>query len=185
MLPPVQLEHAWAILPTGFQDLREALNRLPWYTHVDSLPALGDAQRHLFVDGSCLLPRNQHLRLASWSVVLGSISLQEVPATLAAGTLPTIAQTSFRAEIFAFLIALRIAEASTVTSVFGLTVKGSCLGLLSFLMLQFIRPLSLPTAIFGSRCGNLFSWCEDGFKYGRCRLMMIAIVPRMWFTSGP
>ena len=113
VLPPVQLEHAWAILPTGFQDLREALNCLPWYTHVDSLPALWDAQRHLFVDGSCLLPRNQHLRLASWSVVLGSISLQEVPTTLAAGTLPTIVQTSFRAEIFAFLIALRIVEAST------------------------------------------------------------------------
>ena len=111
-LPPVQLEHAWAILLAGISALRHSLNQISWQVDFEPLSHVGDALHHLFVDGSCMLPGHTHLRLASWSVVLGSLALQELPTALCSGVLPTIIQTSFRAEIFAFLNALRIVEAS-------------------------------------------------------------------------
>ena len=63
-------------------------------------------------DGSCLLPQHKCLRLAAWAVVLGAASIQHAPAVLHAGTLAGLVQSSFRAEVFAMLVAPSVAEMS-------------------------------------------------------------------------
>ena len=59
-----------------------------------------------------MLPQNKFLRLAAWAVVLGAACTQQLPAVLHAGVLPGLVQSSFRAEVFAMLVALSVAEMS-------------------------------------------------------------------------
>ena len=111
-LPAVQREHAWALKPQGWRDLQLELTSVPWPDEVPPLNLQLCGQQHLFVDGSCLLPTKRWLRIASWAVVLAARTTQSAPSVLHAGPLPTLVQNSFRAEIFAFLIALMVVEAS-------------------------------------------------------------------------
>ena len=110
-LPPVQREHAWALRPQGLCDLHQALLAIGWDSP-NEMPPTQDVgqQHHLFVDGSCLMPATPQLRLASWSVALALPEALFASAVVAAGPLPTLIQTSFRAEIFAALKALQYVE---------------------------------------------------------------------------
>ena len=108
---PVQLEHAWAVRPDNMDELLHYLQEIPW-DPAHGLRELPPARqmRHLFVDGSCMVPAIPQLRLASWSVVCGLPDCSGTSEVLEAGPLPTIVQTSYRAEIFAALKALQVVD---------------------------------------------------------------------------
>ena len=107
-LAPIQKEHAWALQPAGISDLQCSLLSIGW-GEADSLQPLCSVGRpqHLFVDGSCLMPRVPPLRLAAWSVVLALSDTLFESSVIDVGPLPTVIQTSFRAEIYAMLKALQ------------------------------------------------------------------------------
>ena len=108
-LPECQRLHAWAMQPRRQVELWRALASLPdtsW--NFVGLPNM--AQLDLFVDGSCIFPASPHLRLASWAVVLARHDASVPPSVLNAGLLPGLVQSSFRAEIFAVLVACRLAS---------------------------------------------------------------------------
>ena len=127
-LAPVQKEHAWALCPQGFGELQTALLNIGW-GDVDDLSPICDVGQfqHLFVDGSCLLPTVPHLRLSSWSVVLAAQDELFSSQILAAGHLPTIVQTSYRAEIFAVLRALQLVQVSNG----GFCIWSDCAGVVA------------------------------------------------------
>ena len=113
-LAPVQKEHAWALCPQGLSELQTALQGISWGDMDDLSPICETGQlQHLFVDGSCLLPTVLQLRLSSWSVVLAVQDGLFASRILAAGHLPTIIQTSYRAEVFAVLKALQLVLVSS------------------------------------------------------------------------
>ena len=112
-LQPAQREHAWAVCPVGLDELRDSLNAIPGGNEGGVRPIPGTGQRqHLFIDGSCLTPTIPQLRIASWSVVLACSTTLFASEILAAGQLPTILQTSYRAEIYAALVALQFVDSS-------------------------------------------------------------------------
>ena len=104
-LPPVQRCHA-------SQELLATLDAVPWVSETTRVHGNGEDMHHLFVDGSCLLPRIPQLRLASWSVVLATAAIVGEAQVLMSGHLPTFLQTSYRSEIYAVLVAFMVAEAS-------------------------------------------------------------------------
>ncbi|CAE7393753.1 Pol [Symbiodinium sp. CCMP2592] len=105
---PVQFLRGWALRPAKQLELWQALAAIDDRSGQFDLPASLPARLDVFTDGSCLLPTVPQLRLASWSVVLAADSTVR-PWVLAAGALPGIVQTAFRAEIFAVLSALKLA----------------------------------------------------------------------------
>ena len=110
---PAQREHAWSLRADGLRELQALLQGIEFgeAPQLATPPVEGQLQ-HLFVDGSCLLPRVHQLRLASWSVVLAGSEDPSHSEILAVGHLPSFLQTSFRAEIFAAFKALQLAESS-------------------------------------------------------------------------
>ena len=98
---------------------------------------------HLFVDGSCLLPQHRPLRIAAWAVALAASSAQSTPQVLQAGPLPGILQTSFRAEIYALLVAVMCVEAS----VGCFCIWSDCAGVVSR-VLRFLQGCPKPRFIF-------------------------------------
>jgi len=65
----------------------------------------------LFTDGACLLPHEPPLRLAAWAVTIGRLDWNTLDHhVLAAGPLPGLHQTAFRAELYAAAVALEWAS---------------------------------------------------------------------------
>lgn len=61
-----------------------------------------------FTDGSCLWPAAPTYRVASWSVCLAGLSIDWADShVLAAGPLPGLLQSAYRAELYAVYIAVR------------------------------------------------------------------------------
>ena len=104
-LPPCQVLHAWALLPQSLRELQSSLAEL--HDNFDVFERCsGQEQVDLFTDGSCMVPTEPYLRLASWAVILASADTQQRPFILASGPIPGLIQSSFRAEIYAVLAAL-------------------------------------------------------------------------------
>ena len=107
-LPSCQALHAWALLPQSLLELQTSLAEI--HDNFDVFePYPAHEQVDLFTDGSCMVPTEPCLRLASWAVILASADTQQSPFNLASGPLPGMIQSSFRAEICAVLAALSFA----------------------------------------------------------------------------
>ena len=104
-LPECQLLHAWAMRPGKQFELWRVLCLLPSSIRPFELHAPRRAY-DLFTDGTCLLPSQPQVRLAAWAVTLAREDSMP-PFVLNSGLLPGLIQTSFRAEIFAVLAAVR------------------------------------------------------------------------------
>ncbi|CAE7399039.1 unnamed protein product [Symbiodinium sp. CCMP2592] len=77
-------------------------------------PPPAGSSHDLFTDGTCSMPACPELRLAAWSVILANAGSAASPVVLAAQPLPGLVQTSFRAELFAMLVALTFASRVSV-----------------------------------------------------------------------
>ena len=112
-LPPCQALHGWAMRPARILELWTMLDalprRLPPFQAVP-LRAVYD----LFTDGTCMLPSVPQLRLAAWGVTLARHDPSCPSMAVCSGVLPGLVQTSFRAEIYAFLAAASFAASQQV-----------------------------------------------------------------------
>ena len=111
-LPSSFSAHAWPPLPSA------------WLSHGRTLASLSDGlvktvggvidgagSCDLFTDGACLLPHEPPLRLAAWAVTIGRLDWNTLDHhVLAAGPLPGLHQTAFRAELYAVAVALEWAS---------------------------------------------------------------------------
>lgn len=127
-----------SFLPEGFVELAETLpacatqagwalqseTQDEWWRYLNSLdvgppqpfkPAWADMHGwvDVFTDGSCFMPTRENVRFASWSCCRAhpALHLQE-SEVIAAGALPGILQSAFRAELFAVSQALAWATGS-------------------------------------------------------------------------
>ena len=111
-LPSSFSAHAWPPLPSA------------WLSHGRTLASLSDGlvktvggvidgagSCDLFTDGACLLPHEPPLRLAAWAVTIGRLDWNTLDHhVLAAGPLPGLQKTAFRAELYAVAVALEWAS---------------------------------------------------------------------------
>ena len=107
-LQPAHKLHAWAPLPDSLSAFRGLLSAVPFPV----LSSMDFGGMDLFTDGTCLSPRQPHLRLAAWAVVVGVPTGE--PCLLASGPLPGLHQSSFRAELFAVWFLFRVGVASSL-----------------------------------------------------------------------
>ena len=107
-LLPCQALHAW---PARQLELWACLVALPDTSGAFESFVPG-ASFDVFIDGSCMMPESPHLRLATWSLTLARHGSADPVVILNAGLLPTLLQTSFRAEIFGLLSACRFCRVS-------------------------------------------------------------------------
>ena len=75
-------------------------------TQAFRLPPADGPVLELFTDGSCLLPTQPMLRVASWAVT-AAVPEHEPAHIVTSGTVPGLVQTPFRAEIMAALQAMQ------------------------------------------------------------------------------
>ena len=104
-MPGVVANHGWVPEPPSLHQFRKLCLELPDETTQFVWPSQVEAHLHLFTDGSCLAPANATCRLASWGVVVGSVS-RDTFLPLTNGLLPGWIQTAARAEIMAAISAL-------------------------------------------------------------------------------
>eukprot|EP00438_Fugacium_kawagutii_P009807 Skav220333 [mRNA] locus=scaffold6168:16667:21399:+ [translate_table: standard] len=99
--------HHWAFglwdRPDGTLAWQAALETTPWFQ--SSSPPEPHMQ-FLFTDGSCLHPKEKRLRLAASSVIQGHSNATHTVRW--AGPLPTSRQSSYRAEVYALGVAVRL-----------------------------------------------------------------------------
>ena len=99
---------AWAIRPADRYVLWRKLLALDDMCNVHQpLGCLG-RRLHVFSDGSCLLPTDSELRLASWAVTL-AVPVGSPACIIASAPVHGLIQTAFRAELMAALSALLFA----------------------------------------------------------------------------
>eukprot|EP00438_Fugacium_kawagutii_P002129 Skav218479 [mRNA] locus=scaffold538:1157248:1162614:- [translate_table: standard] len=99
--------HHWAFglwdRPDGTLEWQAALEQTPWF---QSSPPTDTHMQFLFTDGSCLHPKEKRLRLAASSVIQGHSNATHTVRW--SGPLPTACQSSFRAEVYALGVAVRL-----------------------------------------------------------------------------
>ena len=109
-LPNALICSGWSMAPTTLHD---------WNQYFAQLPDIPVSQCHftgvvhLFTDGSCHGQHNAKLRFAGWAVVFASAhSVHDCAHShiAAAGVLPGLLQSAIRAEIYAVLKAIQIAQ---------------------------------------------------------------------------
>ncbi len=111
-LPPCSLEHAWPIRPASFDELAGILQQTPDFDPSDyRLEFCQHDVVDLFTDGTCQYPTMHPIRHAAWAVTValpeGNMFDNEL---IAAGGVPGLHQTSYRAELFGVKHALEIAS---------------------------------------------------------------------------
>ena len=116
ILPESLTAFGWSMKPaTAFAWCR-LLDAIPEFCIQDFDPvALPEGPLHLFTDGSCAHQNNRWKRYAAWGVVAAPLD-DTVPMAdlcIAKGPLPGILQSSFRAELYALIVALEIARAAS------------------------------------------------------------------------
>ena len=112
-LPSSFSAHAWPPLPSAWLSYGRTLASLS-----DGLVKAvggvidGAGSCDLFTDdGACLLPHEPPLRLAAWAVAIGRLDWNTLDHhVLAAGPLPGLHQTAFRAELYYVAVALECAS---------------------------------------------------------------------------
>ena len=120
--PPELCLHAWT-LQSRFQ--------MEWFQYLISIPEEPDvslsflenlATWDIFTDGSCLWQDQPQYRLASWAVCVACPHRDDASVHMtdhvvaSAGPLPGLVQTSFRAEVYAILKALRLVRHHRVSA---------------------------------------------------------------------
>lgn len=105
---------------------------LKWPTTV------GFACLDLFTDGTCLFPKEPKLRFAAWAVTWASAGTNSLDhCVLSAGHLSGVHQSSYRAELVALLVALKISlesktrvriwcDCQSVVNTFRFLQSGGC-----------------------------------------------------------
>ena len=106
-LPEAALLHVWAAEPPALGKVQAALANLP----PPIVLSCDLGHLHLFTDGSGILPTAKGLTLASWAVQ--AADCQGHCWCLAAGPLPGLVQSVFRAELFAVVVLLRCGRGSS------------------------------------------------------------------------
>eukprot|EP00438_Fugacium_kawagutii_P026490 Skav202801 [mRNA] locus=scaffold326:826914:834457:- [translate_table: standard] len=108
--------HCW---PQRVPELNDLLQKLAGLSVPTSFPVLQAGTCHnLFLDGSCHNPTEPCLRLAAWAVTWASPDLDSVSHDLLhVGHVPGFIQTSYRAELWAAIAALRIVVGSQCDAV--------------------------------------------------------------------
>ena len=132
--------HGWRLRPKTWWAWKKTLLEIP-DAQIRLLGFRGNKNSwiDIFTDGSCLWPRDKHLRLASWAIVLahptGEVSRSEV---VGAGPVSGFYQTAYRAELLAVLKAIEFAIAhefqlrvwsdcqSVVTKLTAFCITGEC-----------------------------------------------------------
>ena len=104
-LPPAQLLHGWARKPDSLMQVREALATTEAAFDVFN-PFPPREEYHVFLDGSCLRPKEGPLSLASWATLIASPDSLDQPVLLSEGVVPGLLQSAFRAELCAMLSAM-------------------------------------------------------------------------------
>ena len=117
-LPHALTLHSWDLRSPFHQEWIEYLVSLVDEPAECTLLQPQDLAVDIFTDGSCLYQDQANFRLASWAVCVASpISETHCPSrAVAAGPLPGLVQTSFRAKTYALLQALRIIHANRVNA---------------------------------------------------------------------
>ena len=104
-LLPAQLLHGWARRPDSLRQVQTALAANE--AALNSFHPFPPREKyHIFVDGSCLRPKEGPLSLASWATVIASPDSLEQPVPLSEGVVPGLLQSAFRAELCAMLSAM-------------------------------------------------------------------------------
>ena len=101
--------HSWMVQSSADSHWRATLSRhgrppLPVFP-----PPPDDEVLHIFTDGGCLWPNKPRLRVASWAVVVASLSEDEYHP-VASGLVPGPLQTSLRGELHAAITAFQYAR---------------------------------------------------------------------------
>ena len=99
--------HGWIPEPPSLLVFRTQCMQIPDETRHVAWPQNLEEELHFFTDGSCLAPTSSTGRLASWGVVLGSISDDKFEP-VGNGLVPGWTQTAARAEIYAVIAALEV-----------------------------------------------------------------------------
>lgn len=105
--PECSRYHGWFTEDWTDAALRRALHELPT-EHEHHIPPVLPDVLHLFIDGGCLNPTNNRLRVAGWGCCLAMLPHEEF-RPIAAGLVPGMLQTPLRAEITAAIEALKFA----------------------------------------------------------------------------
>lgn len=113
-LPVCTRLHGWPLIPASVHSLHHHLIHLPeqplTVVHAAGSPryAVHDPEIHLFLDGTCRLPKDKHLRFAAWAVCqagTGTSSLESV--VVLGGHLTGLLQSAIRAELTAAVEAVQ------------------------------------------------------------------------------
>ena len=111
-LPQCTSQHAWALAPPSKCRFWAELEKIPSFPPDQySLEVAPWEVYGLFTDGSCCFPRDHNLRLAGWAVSMAQPWINRFESHIvAAGHVPGVHQTAFRAELLALTHSLRIAQ---------------------------------------------------------------------------
>ena len=120
--PPEICLHAWTLQSRFQAEWMQYLVSIPDIPEI-LIPSLtGLATWDIFTDGSCLWQDQPHYRLASWAVCVANpkVTTRSIDfsdhVVASAGPLPGLIQTSFRAEVFALLRAIRLVKLHRVSA---------------------------------------------------------------------
>ena len=125
----------------------------------------------LFTDGSCQFPKDMNLRFASWSVCRAHANIHLNESTvIAAGGLPGIIQSSYRAELFAVVQALKWAARYNTK----VRIWSDCQGVVSK-----VQKLSAGTWVPSRNSSHFDLWDEaqtalDEMQAGACVITKVA-----------
>ena len=107
-MPAVISNHGWVPTPPSMVPFKQACLQVPDETMCFAWPPSLEDHLHFFTDGSCLDPTSQMTKLASWGVVMGSIT-HDTFHPISNGLVPGWVQTAARAEILAVISACECA----------------------------------------------------------------------------
>lgn len=114
-LPLTLTERGWGLKSSYHDAWVQMLLAIPTAIQPSSCPDPEGTERiNLFTDGSCLWPHMPQYRVAAWGLTFApSLRLDPVASdsqVVAAGPLPGITQTAYRAELYAVMVALKLLE---------------------------------------------------------------------------
>ena len=166
-LPECLTSYGWALRPHTWSSWIQLLSDIPSPEVPTSGP--GASVVNVFTDGSCWLPHDHALRFASWAFVTACPDSLVLQPVVAAGPLPGIIQTAYRAELFAIYQVLRWARLHNS----GVRLWVDCLSVVKVLQTMLSRAVR-PKA--NCRHGDLWGAIFDLLLQLRGRRVSIAKV---------
>ena len=113
-LPPALTIRGWWLRSPCHQAWLQMLESIPDNIMPVDCPQEQEGPINLFTDGSCFWPSQDAYRIAGWGVTFAPALTLDPLATdstvLAAGGLPGITQTAYRAELYAVMVGLTLLE---------------------------------------------------------------------------